>query len=71
MFHIPKNRKVSIGMTVDLESFSGQDNETILFCPLKVADGAFDGRPRRGFWAMSKYGTLLHRIVNVRPGIIG
>ena len=71
MFHIPQSRKVSIGVTVHLESFSGQDNETLVFCHLQVAYDESDSISMRDFWEMSQSGTLVHHIGNVRPGFVG
>ena len=54
MLHITKSRKFSINVTVHLANFDGQDNETLIFCPLQVADDVFERISMRGFWAVSE-----------------
>ena len=71
MFHIPSSRKSKIDMTVHLVSFSGKYNDTLVFCTLKVADGAFDSSSMRGFWEVSESGTLVQCMENVIPGVVG
>ena len=71
MFHIPQSRKFSTEVTVHLESFSGKDNDNLIFCPLQVSYDVLDRSSIRGFWEISESGTLVHRIGNFRPVVVG
>ena len=46
-------------MTVNFESFSRRDNETLFFCPLQVADDTFESRYMGGFFSMRESVTLV------------
>ena len=63
LVHVPYSTIQKIHHQCDspLGEFSGQDNETLVFCPLEVVDDEFDRIYIKGFWYMSESGTLVHR----------